>query len=288
MGEPGSTVVVTGATGHVGGLVARELARRGVPMRLLVRDPSRAPHLPGAEVVAADYGDPATPPPALGEGDRVFMVSLHEGPERRMALHRSFVEATVRQGVGRVVYLSFLAAGPDAVFLHARSHGATERMLADAGVPYTAIRGGMYADEIPGWFDAEGVATVPGGDGRMSFALRRELADAAVEVLTDPRRDRTVYTVTTPESVSMAELAAIASGVTDRPYCYAPRTDAEWEAGWRARGRGEWQIEAGLSSYAALRAGEFDVVSDDYRALTGRQPATIAGIIQWHAEEMPL
>jgi len=282
------TIVVTGATGHVGGLVARELARRGIPMRLLVRDPSRAPDLPGAEVVAADYGVSASLAHGLHEGDRVFMVSLHEGPERRVPLHRSFVETAAARGVGHVVYLSFLNAGPDAVFLHARSHGATEKMLADAGLRYTAIRGGMYGDEIPGWFDAEGVARVPGGDGRMSFALRRELAEASVAVLTDPGSDRTVYTVTTPESVSMAELAAVATNVTGREYRYEPRADAEWEAGWRARGRQEWQIEAGLSSYAALREGEFDVVSDDYRTLTGRAPEPVARIIEKRRGEMPL
>jgi len=257
-------------------------------MLLLVRDSSRAPDLPNAEVVAADYGNPESLFQGLNAGDRVFMVSLHEGPERRVPLHRSFIEAAAESRVDHVVYLSFLNAGPDAVFLHARSHGATERLLADAGLSYTAIRGGMYADEIPGWFDAEGVTRVPGGAGRMSFALRRELADASVAVLTDPGNDRAVYNVTTPESVSMAELAAVATEATGRAYRYEPRPDEEWEASWRARGRLEWQIQAGLSSYAALRDGEFDVVSGDYLTLTGREPEPISRIIQEHAGEMPL
>ena len=90
-------IVVTGSTGKVGRLVADELSRRGVAQRLLVRDPARAPSLPGAEVVPADYGDAESLERALRPGDVVFMVSLHEGPERRVPLHRSFVEAAARR-----------------------------------------------------------------------------------------------------------------------------------------------------------------------------------------------
>src|ERR1700733_14830752 len=105
-------IVVAGSTGHVGRLVAEELAALGEPMRLLVRDPARAPQLPGAEIVRGEYGDRAALREALGEGDRVFMVSLHEGPERRVPLHQSFVDAAAEAGVGQLVYLSFVNAGP--------------------------------------------------------------------------------------------------------------------------------------------------------------------------------
>lgn len=63
-------------------------------------------------------------------------------------------------------------ASPRAVFLHARSHGETEAMLRASGVPWTAIRNGMYADETLGWFDSDGVAREPVGDGRISFSYR--------------------------------------------------------------------------------------------------------------------
>jgi NAD(P)H dehydrogenase (quinone) len=281
-------LVVTGSTGLVGRLVAEDLARRGLEQRLLVRDPARAPNLPGAEVVVADYGDPASLRTALHEGDRVFMVSLHEGPQERVPHHRSFVAAAAAARVAQVAYLSFVAAGPDAIFLHARSHGATEAMLGDAGVPFTAIRNSMYADDIPGWFDAEGVNTVPGGDGRMSFSYRPELARAIAVTLTEPGHEGKVYDIVTPQAVSMRELAEIAWAVTGRDYRYAPASDAEWESRWRARGKQEWAIEAGLSSYAALRAGEFDVVSGDYRTLTGEDPLSVSDITSLLAASLPL
>jgi uncharacterized protein YbjT (DUF2867 family) len=281
-------IVVTGATGHVGGFVAQELERRGVPMRLAAHTLDKAPKIDGAEVVPADYGDPDSLTEAFQEGDRVFMVSLHKGPDERIPLHRSFIEAATRQQVGHVVYLSFVAAGPDAIFLHARSHGQTERMLEESGIPFTAIRNSMYADDIPGWFDAEGINRSPGGAGHMSFSYRPELGDVIATVLTEPGHEGKVYDITTPDSVSLSELAIVASDVTGDEYRYEPRDDDWWEGRWRSRGRPDWSIEAGRTTFEALRRGEFDIVTDDYRTITGRDPLTIAQIIERHADEMPL
>ena len=268
-------IVVTGSTGHVGGLVAQELAARGVPMRLLVRDPARAPQLPGAEAVAADYADPASLEAALRPGDRVFMVSIHDSPERRLPLHRAFAETAARAGVAQVVYLSFCNAALDAIFLHGRVHGATEAMLADAGVPFTAIRNTMYADGMAGWFDPDGVAREPGGDARMSFSYRPELARVIAQALTEDGHEGRVYDIVTPSSVSLGELAAIASDTTGRDFRYEPASDEDWVERWTESGREAWELEVGLSVYAALRAGEFDVVTGDYEAVTGERPTTI-------------
>jgi NAD(P)H dehydrogenase (quinone) len=271
-------IVVTGSTGRIGSLVAEELARSGVSFRALVRDRLRAPLLPGVEVVQGDYGDPDTLDEALQEGDRVFMVSIHSGPEVRLSLHRSFVVAMARRRVGRIVYLSFVNAGPEAIFLHARSHGATEAMLADSGLPFTAVRNGMYADEIPGWFDGEGVAREPVGDGRISFSYRPELAEAIAVTLTDDGHDGAVYDVVS-QPVTLKELATIASEATGMPHRYEPAAREDWEARWRDRGRPEWSIEVGLTSFDAQRAGEFDIHSDDFRRLTGREPLPIAEVV---------
>lgn len=281
-------IVVTGSTGHVGALVAEELFERGEQFRLLVRDPSRAPEFPGAEVVIADYGRPDLLAGALHEGDRVFMTSVHEGPERRVPLHRSFVEAAARAGVAQLVYLSFANASRDATFLHARSHGETEELLADSGVAWTAIRNTMYADHIPGWFDPDGIAREPLGEARMSFSYRPELARAIAVVLTEPGHEQHVYDITTPESVGLHDLARIAAEVTGDPYAYEPATDEEWDRRWRAVGRSGWELEAGHTSYEAIRNGELDVVTDDYRGLTGLEPLTVAAIVERLADELPL
>jgi NAD(P)H dehydrogenase (quinone) len=282
-------IVVTGASGRVGGLVARELARRGVPFRAMTRDAERLPEFPGAEIALAGYDEPDTLVRALEPGDRVFMISMHAPPDRRIALHRAFVDAAVRRRVGRVVYLSFVGAGADASFVHARSHGATEAMLAGSGLPFAAVRNGLYADEIASWFDADGRITGPGGDGRVSLTYRPDLAEAIAVLLADPSHDeRRIVTITGPESFSLAELASIASDVTGDAYRYEPLDREEWIAHRRSAGRPEWSIEAGYSYYDGVRRGEADVVADDYRELTGSAPLSIRELIALHRDEMPL
>ena len=146
-------IVVTGASGRVGGLVAQELARRDIPFRAVTRNVERLPDLGGAEIALAGYDEPDALLDALEPGDRVFMVSMHEPPDRRIVLHRVFIAVAARWHVARIVYLSFVGASPNATFVHARSHGATEAMLAESGISHSAVRNGMYADEIASWFD---------------------------------------------------------------------------------------------------------------------------------------
>ena len=268
--------------------MARRLQQRRHRMRLLVRDPNRAARIDGAEVEVADYGNPDSLAKGLRKGDRVFMVSLWIGGDVRLDLHRSFVDAAVKAEVAHVVYLSFVNAGKAAIFSHAQEHGATEEMLRASGVPWTSIRNSMYADDIPGWFDSDGVAREPGDAARMSFSYRPELADVIAVALTEAAHEGKVYNITTPESVSMNELAQIATDVTGDRYAYEPISDGEWIKRWTAQGRPDWALEAGLTSYEALRAGEFDIVSDDYKKVTGQEPKSIAQIIADVAAEMPL
>jgi hypothetical protein len=86
----------------------------------------------------------------------------------------------------------------------------------------------------------------------------------------------------------MAELAQVASQVTGDAYWWEPADDDTWDARWRALGRAGWELEAGHTTYEAIRRGEFDVVTDDYRHLTGADPLTIAQLIELQAADLPL
>src|SRR5919107_3702181 len=130
------SIAVTGATGTLGGRVAERLAGTdGVRLRLVVRDASRAPDLPGAEVVATPggYSDGAGFAAALAGVDTLYLVSAAEA-EDRVRQHLTAVEAAAAAGVRRIVYTSFVGAGnEDATFTLVRHHGATERAIAATG-----------------------------------------------------------------------------------------------------------------------------------------------------------
>ena len=113
-------LAVTGATGGLGGRVVGRLAERGIEQRLVVRDASRAPTLPGASVsVVTGYDDLAGIRSALDGIETLLLVSADEHPNR-VALHRAAIDAAVAAGVSLIVYTSFFGAAPDATFTFAR------------------------------------------------------------------------------------------------------------------------------------------------------------------------
>ncbi|MGY1780209.1 SDR family oxidoreductase [Geodermatophilus sp. SYSU D01036] len=268
-----SPVAVTGSTGQVGGRVARRLSAAGVPQRLLVRDPSRAPRLPGATAVVAPYADGDAVRRALEGVGTVFMVSASESADRADQ-HRAFVDAAAAAGVRHLVYLSFQGAAPDATFTLARDHWATEEHVRARGLRSTFLRDALYADFLPGLVGEDGVIRGPAGDGRVAAVAQDDVADAAVAVLRDPaaHAGRT-YDLTGPEALTLTEVAETITAVTGRPVRYHAETVEEAFASRASYGAPGWQVEAWVSTYTAIAAGEMAAVSSAVPDLTG-SPAT--------------
>jgi NAD(P)H dehydrogenase (quinone) len=264
---PAAPIAVTGATGRIGGRVARRLAAAGVVPRLLVRDPSRAPRLPGAAVMRAPYGDGEAVRAALRGIGTVLMVSAAEAPDR-VAEHRAFIDAAAAAGVGHIVYISFYGASPDAVFTLARDHWATEQHLWGSGPAVTVLRDNLYADFLPGLVGDDGVIRGPAGDGRVAAVAQDDIADAATAVLLDAAAHAgKTYSLTGPRALSFAEIAELLGAA------YHDETIPEAYASRARYGAPGWQVDAWVSTYTAIAAGELAGVTGDVAHLTGH-PAT--------------
>lgn len=271
------TLAVTGATGVVGGRVAELLAEAGVAQRLLVRDPDRAPHLPGASVVViTSYGDGEAARHALRGVDTLFMVSGTESPDR-VDQHRTFVDAAVRADVGHVVYTSFVSAAPDAVFTFARDHHATEEHIKASGLGWTFLRDNFYLDFMPGFVGDDGVIRGPAADGRCAMVARADVARTAAAVLRDPdaHRGRT-YEITGPQALTMTEVAEILSAAEGRPITFHNETVEEAYESRRKYPAADWEYDAWVSTYTAIAAGQMAKVSGDVETVTGTPPMSLA------------
>lgn len=275
-----STVVVTGATGRLGGRVARRLAERDVPQRLLVRSPERAPQLPRATPVRGSYDDHDAVVQGLTGAETVLMVSASESADR-LAQHRTFVDAAVEAGVRHLVYISFFGAAPDAVFTLARDHFHTEEHIRATGLAYTFLRDNIYADFVPDLTGADGVIRGPAGQGRAAFVAQDDIADAATEILNRPAEHAgEVYDLTGPESLSLAEAAAVLSEVQGRTVTYHQETVEEAYASRASYGAPQWQLDAWVSTYTAIAEGQLDGVSDAVPRLTGRPATSVADVVR--------
>lgn len=267
-------VAVTGATGQLGGRVARQLADRGIDQRLVVRDPSRAPELDGAEVRVASYADGDAMRRALDGIATLYLVSAEESADR-VDRHRAAVDAAAAAGVERVVYTSFLGAAPDATFTLARDHFHTEEALGEAPVRSVVLRNSLYADVLPHFVGDDGLIRGPASDGRFAPVTRDDIADVSVAVLRDERHDGSTYDVTGPEALTMEQVAAVLSEETGRSVGYREESVEEAYASRAVHDVPGWQVTAWVSTYLAIAAGELDVVSDTVERIAGHPPRSL-------------
>ena len=279
-GEPARPVGVTGATGRLGGRVARLLSSEGYSQRLLVRNPVAAPDLSGTEVVGIPgYADGPACCEALHGVETLFMVSARESADR-VDEHLTFVDAAVAAGVRHVVYTSLYRAAADAVFTFARDHWATEEHIRASGLRWTFLRDCLYLDLIPRIGGPDGVIRAPAGNGRFSGVALDDVARVAQAVLLSPEEHAGhTYDLTGPEELSMAEAAAIVTEVTGQPTHYVEETSDEAFASRAAYGAPDWELQGWVTSYLAIAAGQQDGLSDDVERITGQRPVSLRGML---------
>jgi NAD(P)H dehydrogenase (quinone) len=267
-------IAVTGATGAIGSRVTARLAAAGVPMRLLVRDPGRAPAHPGAEVRRiGGYAAGGDVRAALEGADALFLVPAAESADR-IEHHRTAIEAAVAAGVRHLIYLSFVDARSDSTFTLGRDHWATEEIIRATGVAHTFPRMNLYMDFLPDMV-VDGVVRGPAGDGRYAAILRDDVAASVAAILTSQGHEGRAYELTGPAAFSLAEAAELMTRATGRPVRYVDETDAEAYASRAGYGAPDWQVEAWVTTYHAIRDGSLAHVSPHVRELTGRDPVSL-------------
>lgn len=208
-------IVVTGASGRIGGQVVRLLAaeeshqvvalsRRGLPAE-------QRP--PGVSACAADYADPDALGTALRGTDALVFISSDGPVEQVMVHHRNVIRAASANGVAHIVALSGLDADPSSPFCYAVSYGHTERLLAESGCPVSIARASIYSEFFAGFLvrsRASGQLRLPAADGRVSLVSRADVARCLAALALAPASGRH-HDVTGPESLDLTAIGALAA-----------------------------------------------------------------------------
>lgn len=265
-------ILVTGASGHVGGRVAELLADQSRPVRLMTRSPDAIAGIDADSIVQGDYTEPNSLTAAFDGVDVAFLVSGYAEPGTRARQHKNAIDAAVQAGTNHLVYLSFQGASPDSQFPMSRDHHRTEQFLRESGISFTALRDNLYLDLVPEMFGPDGVLRGPAGDGAVAWVAREDVARTVKAALTEPAVHEGIYDVTGPEAMTLAETAERLSALADQDLEYQNETADEGRA-WRSEyDVPEWEVDVWIGSYEAIAAGELEETSDTVRRFTGQEP----------------
>jgi NAD(P)H dehydrogenase (quinone) len=291
--ETSLSVIVTGASGHLGRLVAEQLLARLAPERLVLvtRRPEALRELRarGVDVRYGDFDDRASLRDAFAGGRRMLLIST-DAVGQRVRQHRVAIEAAAAAGVGHVVFTSIVnpvAANP--VGANAWEQGKTEVMLHRSGLAWTVLRFGSFAElQLPPAATAvkNGRQILNFGDGRIVPISRRDCAEAAAITLTTDGHAGATYDITGPEALTQTDLAELYADLSGQPVKVVRLGDAMLTSVLLAIGT-PTSIAVGIVAFGrAVRQGYFDVLDPAFERLTGRPPVTLRDVLIAHRADL--
>ena len=274
-------IAITGATGQLGHHVIEQLLKTVPASQIvaIVRNPAKAGALSqqGIDVRQADYADQAAFTSALQGVEKLLLISSSEVGQRAPQ-HQNVINAAKAAGVKFIAYTSLLHADTSPLGLHVE-HVATEKALAESGIPFTLLRNGWYTENYlasaPPALE-HGVFIGSAGDGKIASATRADYAAAAAKVIAEEGHTGKVYELAGDNAWTLSELAAELSKQSGKSVKYQNLSEADFSAALKSVG-----LPAGLaemladSDTGASKGGLFDD-SHTLSALIGRPTTPLA------------
>jgi len=244
-------IAITGATGQLGQHVIEHLLKIVSASQIvaIVRNPAKADALSkqGITVRQADYTDQAAFTAALTGVEKLLLISSSEVGQREPQ-HKNVINAAKAAGVKFIAYTSLLHADKSPLGL-ADEHVATEKALADSGIPYALLRNGWYTENYlasaPPAIE-HGVFIGAAGDGKIAAATRADYAAAAATVIAQDGHAGNVYELAGDSAWTLSELAAELSKQSGKPVTYQNLSEADFAAALKGVG-----LPAGLADMLA-------------------------------------
>lgn len=281
-------LVVTGASGKLGGLIVEALLRL-VPAEnvgVSVRDPAKLSHLAacGVRVRKGDYNDADSLRSAWEGAERVLLVSSNAAASGGDPLpqHETAITVAKELGVKRLLYTSQVSSNLQSHFPPGRDHAATEAMLAQSGLAWTSLRHGFYADsaiKMHGKGIERGRLTGP-EDGKVAWTTHEDLAEVDALFLNGREtHEGPTPPLTGSEALDMRDLALLAGEIKGQTIERRVISEDTMVETARDHGIPESVIRVMTGYYRAAREGEFAMIDPTLKRLLGREPQRIKDLL---------
>ncbi|MGK6352701.1 SDR family oxidoreductase [Parapedobacter sp. DT-150] len=275
-------ILVTGATGHLGSATIAHLLKNTNPNQLaaFARDGNKATDLKqkGIDVRIGSFDDTASLDQAMQGIDKVLLISGTD--PQRLQQHRNVVDAAKKAGVSHLAYTSVSVkdVNTSAIKVLMETHFQTEDYIKESGLAYTFLRNTLYTDGIP-MFVGENVfetgIALPAGNGKVPYALRSEMGEAAANVLLQNGHENKTYEITGNDLYSYADVAKVLTELSGKTVTYTDVDAAALSAQLKQAGVPEFVVFLVTGFATDTKNNQFEIVSDDLANLLGRQPTSL-------------
>lgn len=286
------TILVTGATGTVGGEVVRQLASTDSTVNIKAAGHSLQELEKNIEddrikSTQIDFNEPETLRDALKSTDKVFLLTPFQSDMLQYSSNM-LEEIKNARDIKHIVKLSVMGAEFEP---GGRLHLQAEKMIVGSGIPYTFLRPNAFMQNFVNFYShiikEKGILSVPAGDGKVSFVDARDIAAVAVQVLignNDGKYNSKTYDITGPEAISYNDAVNILSEQVGKKISYVDVSKDDAIKAMKDIGLDEWLIDIILEGYNNLRKGYFSPVTTVVEEITGRKPNSFNEFAKEHAE----
>ena len=284
------TILVTGATGTVGGEVVKQLSSTGQKVRASVRSSTLVTSndkLKDVELVEIDYNKPETLTRAFKGVDKLFLLT--PASPKAAELAANLVREAKKNGIKHIVKQSVMGADSELDVAHLRLHRQAEKIIEESGIAFTFLRPNDLMQNFVNFYlptiKSNNALYLPAEDAKVSFVDVRDIAATAVKTLTDDGKHvGKAYTITGPEALSYSRAAEILSNVTGKKISYVNVSEEDTRVGMKAMGWDDWLINTTLQIFDLERKGYASKVSSDVEEVLGQKPISFSQFAKDYAQ----
>lgn len=281
-------ILVTGASGYVGGVALRRLSAMGYPVAAMARNPRNAEDTvpAGIPIRIADYDDVSSLKKSF-EGVSSLLFVASDGDRRDvMRHHANVIDAAAASGIEHIVFTSIIDIDETSIFYFTPVYRDAELRLAQSGLNCTILRCGLYADLLLShWVEpakTTGELSLPVGQALVAPVSRSDVAAAATAAIASSDHQGKVYVLTGPTLHSFDEVADLASEFLDLAIQYVPCSPSDYLRRSRVEMQDPWP-HAFTTLCASISEGRYAHVSPDIAGLLGRQAEGLRDFFRRHA-----